>query len=87
MAYFTARSDQPAAFCAEQVQRCDVYVGIIGFRYGSPVRDRADVSYTELEYETAKTTSKARLVFSSMREPRECRSGQLLGRLPTRQGR
>ncbi|WP_232291931.1 DUF4062 domain-containing protein [Frankia sp. QA3] len=34
---FTAVSRLPASYCQEQVRRCDVYIGVIGFRYGSLV--------------------------------------------------
>jgi Domain of unknown function (DUF4062) len=38
MADFPA-ADQPAAeLCRERVRGCDVYVGVLGTRYGSPVR-------------------------------------------------
>src|SRR6266566_5199619 len=35
MGYFTARDDKPAEYCQARVRQCDVYVGLIGLRYGS----------------------------------------------------
>ena len=63
MADFPA-SDQPAAqLCMDRVCSCDVYVGVLGTRYGSPVRGKPEVSYTELEFDTATDAGKDRLVF------------------------
>jgi tetratricopeptide (TPR) repeat protein len=63
MADFPAADQVPADLCRERVRGCEVYVGVLGTRYGSPVRDRPDVSYTELEFNTATEAGLARLVF------------------------
>ena len=63
MADFAAASRPPARVCAEMVRGCDVYVGVLGTRYGSPVRDQREVSYTELEFRTATEAGLDRLVF------------------------
>jgi hypothetical protein len=63
MADFPA-ADRPAAeLCAQRVHDCDVYVGVLGTRYGSPVRDKPEVSYTELEFDTATAAGLPRLLF------------------------
>ena len=63
MADFPA-ADQPAAgLCADRVRGCDVYVGVLGTRYGFPVPDSPEVSYTALEFDTAAAAGLPRLVF------------------------
>jgi len=60
---FPARDQYPAAQCQEHVAACSFYVGIIGFRYGTVVKDDPDRSYVELEYRTAKDKGLKRLLY------------------------
>jgi hypothetical protein len=71
MADFAAIDQAPAAVCEQRVCNCDVLVVIYGLRYGSPVRDQPEVSYTELEFITATEASLPRLIFMINAESEE----------------
>ena len=63
MADFPAADMPVAELCRKRVRGCHVYVGVLGTRYGSPVRDMPEVSYTELEFDTATEAELPRLMF------------------------
>jgi hypothetical protein len=51
---FGARPQAPADVCVQSVRSCDLFLAVIGVRYGSPVPGRADgMSYTEFEFTVA----------------------------------
>jgi hypothetical protein len=62
MRYFAARDGRPADYCRQRVRECEIYVTLVGFRYGSLVPGEA-VSYTELEFQAATSAGLSRLVF------------------------
>jgi streptogramin lyase len=78
MAYFTARESSVAQYCIDEVGRADVYVGILGHRYGSTVRDRPACSYVELEFGTATQRRVPRLIFLIREDRGPLPSGQSL---------
>jgi Domain of unknown function (DUF4062) len=63
MADFPAATQPPAQLSIDRVRSCEVYVGVLGTRYGSPVRGKPKKSYTELEFDTATEAGLDRLVF------------------------
>jgi hypothetical protein len=62
MEYLTAEDVRPADKCIALVRECDVFIGIIAWRYGSVLPPHR-ISITELEYETARDAGKPCLIF------------------------
>lgn len=63
MTQFTAVAEPPSSYDVLRVNECNVYVGIHGVRWGSPVHDQPELSYTEQEYEAATAAGIPRLLF------------------------
>ena len=62
MRHFAAHDESPADYCQRRARECEVYVAVIGFRYGSLVPGE-QVSYTELEFQAATAAGIPRLIF------------------------
>jgi len=62
MERFGARAGPTVEVCKKLVQKCDLFLGIVGHRYGSCPKD-SSTSYTEHEYEAAVTANIPRLMF------------------------
>jgi hypothetical protein len=63
MADFRASDDPSEQTCRKMVASCDVFVGIVGFQYGSPVLGLPHLSYVELEFQVATELGLPRLMF------------------------
>ena len=75
--HFTAGAFKPAKICIDKVRRCQLMIALVGFRYGSRVRDNPEISYTQLEIQTAAEANIPCLFFflhdfPSVPLPRDC---------------
>jgi hypothetical protein len=65
--YPTALSQNIKQKCEDDVSKCDIYICIVGDKYGSLAKDengnQLDYSYTEYEYDAAVRNKRKRLVF------------------------
>ena len=62
MEQFGARKETPLATCISEVEQSDIYVGIIGMRYGTE-EPNTGKSYSQLEYEKAVEQNKEILIY------------------------
>jgi len=62
MEQFGARKTTPLATCILEVEQSDIYVGILGMRYGSE-EPTSGKSYSQLEYEKAVEQNKEILIY------------------------
>jgi hypothetical protein len=63
MEFFPASGVDPATTSINHLRKADIFLAIIGFDYGSPLRDDPSRSFTELEFDTATGLGMERLVF------------------------
>jgi hypothetical protein len=62
MEYFGADDRKPVEVCLEKVRDSNLYIGIVGHRYGSIVPD-TNKSYTHTEYEEARRIGRPCLIY------------------------
>src|SRR5947209_7415711 len=59
---FGAVDAEPVEVCRRKVRESDVFVGLVGHLNGSSP-EGSDLSFTQIEYEEAKSAGKPRLLF------------------------
>lgn len=64
MKHFPAVDVPAAAYDSRRMEECDVYVGIYGLRWGTPVLGQPTISYTEQEFDHATASGLTRLIFT-----------------------
>lgn len=62
MEAFGARKESPLETCLNEVNQSDIYIGIIGYRFGS-IENNSGKSFTQLEYERAVKEDKEILIY------------------------
>jgi hypothetical protein len=62
MEYFGSSPEKPLEKCVSELNLSEIYIGIIGMRYGS-VDDVSKKSFTQIEYEKAVETGKPILIY------------------------
>jgi hypothetical protein len=60
---YGAQDETPVQVCRQVAAEADLYVGVIPFRYVSSTRDYPQLSYADLEFQSANGNGKLRLVF------------------------
>jgi formylglycine-generating enzyme required for sulfatase activity len=60
---FPAAGITPSQIDREELDRCQIYVGILGFKYGMPTREDPLVSYTQQEFRYAREKGYSLLLF------------------------
>jgi hypothetical protein len=63
MKHFPAVDEPAATYDSRRVEECDVYVGIYGLRWGTPVLGQPSISCTEQEFNHATASGIPRLIF------------------------
>lgn len=62
MEIWSSAPEEPIETCLSKVKACDIYIGVLGFRYGS-IDEVTGTSITELEYNEAENAGIDRLIF------------------------
>lgn len=60
---FAAATQSPAMSDIEELKRCGIYVGVLGFQFGTPMRENPEISYTQQEFQYAREKGYSLLLF------------------------